>query len=205
MFTKNNRQLQSTAKAEINNDNQNNRKAGVFINKLFARGRAFLFVAAIAFSFMAASASSAQAQQQNNYWATDGCYYSHNGVKWTRYCPADQSRTKYFFDLEVNGQWQRILYMDSILYSENGLTFKTNYVYSIFAWTRSYSNGLTLIFSERRREWMSVEDYLEYGNQNNATRADLLKAKQVLADTYQQGIRNTLEPTCGYGYYNRCR
>ncbi len=30
MFTKNNRQLQSTAKAEINNDNQNNRKTSVY-------------------------------------------------------------------------------------------------------------------------------------------------------------------------------
>ncbi len=140
MFTKNNRQLQSTAKAEINNDNQNNRKASVFINKLFARGRAFLFVVAVAFSFFAMSADSAQAQQQNNYWATDGCFYSHNGSQWRRMCPTDQSRTKYFFDMTVNNQWLRFAFVDNTLYSDNGRTFRQTYHYAQQTWVRTYSN-----------------------------------------------------------------
>ena len=147
MFTKNNRQLQSTAKAEINNGNQNNRKASVFINKLFARGRAFAFVAAVAFSFFAMSADSAQAQQQNNYWATDGCFYSHNGIQWSRLCYADQSRTKYVVDIVVNSQWQRIIYWDTSVYSEGGSTFRQGYFYAQQIWMRTYSNGASYIYS----------------------------------------------------------
>ncbi len=151
MFTKNNRQLQSTAKAEINNDNQNNRKESVFINKLFARGRAFAFAAAVAFSFFAMSADSAQAQQQNNYWANDGCFYSHDGSQWSRLCPADQSRTKYYFDMIVNSQWLRFFYLDTTLYSVNGNTintFKQTYLYAQKTWMRTYSIGGSYIYSQ---------------------------------------------------------
>ncbi len=166
MFTKNNHQLQSTAKAEINNDNQNNRKASVFINKLFARVRAFAFVAAVAFSFFAMSADSAQAQQQNNYWANDGCYYGYdyNASQWNRLCPADQSRTKYYFDSMINSQWLRFLYKDFTIYSDNGNTFQSIYVYPLKAWARTYSNGSMYIFAEDARQWMTAGAYREYEN-----------------------------------------
>jgi len=161
MFTKNNRQLQSTAKAEINDGNQNNRKASVFINKLFARGRAFAFVAAVAFSFFAMSADSAQAQQQNNYWANDGCFYTHDGRQWARLCPADQSRTKYYFDMIVNSQWLRFFYMDNTLYSDNGNTFKQTYLYAQKTWTRTYSNGASYIYSQSG--WTSLSPPAQQG------------------------------------------
>lgn len=203
MFTKNNRQLQSTAKAEINNDNQNNRKASVFINKLFASGRAFLFVAAFAFSFMAASASSAQAQQ-NNYWATDGCYYSHNGTHWSRLCYADQNRTKYFFDAAVNDQWQRFFYLDTIVYSDSGLTFTTGYNYSTKTWTRTYSNGSIVAFSEARPEWILVGNNRQNGNLNNAAQEARRITDKMQRDANQRAVDLWNAPACRSSY-NGCR
>ncbi len=140
MFTKNNPQLQSTAVTGINNDrNKNIRIADFSLKGLYTRSRAFLFVALVAFTFLTMSANSAQAQaQQNNYWATDGCFYSHNGSYWSRMCPADQSRTKYYFDGIVNGQWNRLAYVDNSVYSEGGRTFTQNYLYAYKKWVRTY-------------------------------------------------------------------
>ena len=215
MFTKNNRQLQSTAKAEINNDNQNNRKASVFINKLFARCRAFAFVAAVAFSFFAMSADSARAQQQNNYWASDGCYYWHNGSQWSRICPADQSRMKYYFDMVVNSQWQRIIYIDRILYSDNGNTFTTGYSYPTMTWTRTYSNGSVYHSSETRPEWTLVANnrkngnlnnaqQQKNGNLNNAQQQNMLQINKMQSDLNQKLIDIALQPACRNSSYG-CR
>ena len=155
MFTKNNRQLQSTAITGINNDrNKNIRIANFSLKGLYTRSRAFLFVAAVAFTFLTMSANSAQAQQ-NNYWATDGCFYSHNGGYWGRMCPADQSRTKYYFDGIVNGQWNRLAYVDNSVYSEGGRTFTQNYLYAYKKWVRTYSNG------GRRRQLNPLDDTMQ--------------------------------------------
>ena len=143
MFTKNNRQLQSTAVTGINNDrNKNVRIADFSLKGLYTRSRAFLFVALVAFTFLTMSANSAQAQQ-NNYWATDGCFYSNPGGYWGRMCPADQSRTKYYFDKIVNGQWNRLAYVDTTVYTEGGRTFTQNYLYAYKKWVRT-SVGTTL-------------------------------------------------------------
>jgi len=204
MFTKNNRQLQSTAKAEINNGNQNNRKASVFINKLFARGRAFAFVAAVAFSFFAMSASSAQAQQQNNYWATDGCFYSHNGIQWSRLCYADQSRTKYVFDTVVNNQWQRFFYLDTIVYSDNGYTFRQVYLYAQKTWMRTYSNGASYIYSQSG--WTSLSPPAQRGlflsiQTANPTGNPL---EQLVYESGRRQNDTWLAPPCNSSY-NGCR
>lgn len=204
MFTKNNRQFQSIAKTGINNGNENNRTAANFVKILFARGRAFLFITAIALMFLTMSANSAQAQQQNNYWASDGCYYSHNGSQWTRLCPADRTKTKYYYDVVVNRQWQRFLLMDTKLYSANGNTFKSDYSYSLKTYMRSYSNGSQYIYSQRRGEWMTPEDYREYGNLTNAQLENMLKVKKMMSDHNSRMIDIIFAPACRYSY-NGCR
>jgi len=152
---------------------------------------------------MAASASSAQAQQQNNYWATDGCYYSHNGSQWERICPTDRSRTKYVFDIVVNSQWQRIIYLDTILYSDNGNTFTTGYSYPTKTWTRTYSNGSVYSSSETRPEWMLVANNRKNGNLNNAQQQNMLQINKMQSDLNQKLIDITLAPACRNSY-NRC-
>lgn len=174
--------------AQTGGGSKNIETTNIFIKKLFASGKAFLFVAAIAFSFLAMSASSTQAQPRNNYLASDGCYYSHNGVQWTRFCPADRSRTKYYFDALANSRWQRLLYLDTILYSDRGNTFNSFYSYSLMAWGRTYSSGLQNYYSTAQGRWMTLQDYQRYGHLNYASMAVWLRIEQSYWEHYNATI-----------------
>lgn len=160
-----------------------------------------MVVAAVAFSFLAISVSSTQAQVRNNYWATDGCYYLYVNNQWTRTCPADQSKTKYYYDVVVNRQWVRVYYLDANIYSEGSTTYKTHYNYSLKAWARNYSNGSVLYYSDQRRYWMTWEDYDKYGELNDAQMKWKLKMEDMMAESNSRFLRNLFAPSCRYDCY----